>query len=866
MSRSLRFLQCEGRARRRQLRLLRRWTVDAASILTLAGSFLMLASCGGGGSSSDPNQATGLSGNWQFSLTTTGTTFSVSPLQGGFLQQSNGSFSGQVGFSIALANGTSAPTICNAGTATVTGTVSNQTIGFTAVVGTLDNSGNPTTQTITLSGGTLSSNGTTIQNGTYSLTAGYYYPVGSTTTESCGAASDAGTWSATLVPPLSGSFQGFFHSGQGNSLEFQDFAVSGTLTQGPNIGASSATVTGTLSFIDPTTSLNDYPCLSGASVNGTISGNTVLLQMFASNGADAGQIGQTPGDASESPVTLQPTQGGFVLQEAPGLPGYRVTTKPCPGSPGDSGNLCLAFGGTNACKQPISLTPFFLTFVPQLLGSTATTQTVTLSNVSGAALTGLTLSLPENDSDQFYGAGGGDFNGVPHFTEQDTCGGQTGLGNAKTFNLDAAASCTITVAFSPQESCPWLPSPASQGIDSLAPAQCPIALSAGLTLTLPKGTSADTDNTFVVPITGTGMSFIVPSVPELDFGAEAVGEASPPQTVTFTNQSLNPVRILESLPASSPSCVYSIKGQGPPLDRPPVAGVLGGVQVAANPPEAPAPISPDTDLIPPLIDAPTVRMDCDIDPPLPKGSGNPNFLISNDECSSASGVTLQPFGQPGDSCSIEVTFVPQPHTWGGLALANGTGFAGLDDFLQLNSDWCGDANNSPQPDCEIDSGRFPVEMKTNGPSPLRMTPGAGMDFGIWTKGTASTPLSITLFNDPADPNAGPVTITNKATSNSDYSEVDDCPASLPTNSSCTITVTFTPDVTTLDPGTIEFTYSLGSQVGFTQFINMRGSGCSVLSTGVCMMSNGTNCTVLPSGECVTQGPAFRRRHEGGGLW
>jgi hypothetical protein len=811
---------------------LRKW----GGLVLFGAVTLALCSCGGG-DSPVLDQNAQVAGNWQFTLTTSGDSFVASPLQGGFLQQNNGALSGQIAFSIVLPG---SPQPCNTGTATVTGTISGQTVNLTAVMTTLDQSGNSTAQSLTLSGGALSSDGATIQNGTYGLTAGYYNNTSSSQVAPCGLAQDAGTWSATLVPPVTGGFQGFFHSTgtgfNGGGLGNQDFAVSGTLTQGPNIGTSSATVTGTLIFQDPVSLLNDYPCLTTASLNGTISGNTVLLQIFATNGADVGQIGQTPGSSSvpNNPVRVVQTQGGFVLRGGSGTgePGYAVTTKPCPTT--DSGDICLAFQGTNACKQPITLVPFFLAFEPQLLGSAATTQTITLSNVSGSSLTGVTLTFAEDDNTaagfSFYPSGG-DFNGVHHFTEQDTCGSQQGA-----FNLDAGGSCTITVLFSPQESCPWLPQTQSTSTGSLPaivglpPAQCPITLSASLNVTIPGG-SADKDNQFLVPITGTAISFVAPSVPEIDFGAEALGEASPPQTVTFTNQSPNRVTIL---PAPSAPCTYSNRNLGLPLERPPQAGSVGGLAVAetADLPN-PTAISANSSLSPP-----TALYNCDSDPPPPKGSGNPNILLSNDGCL---GVTLQPFGQSGDSCSLQLTFVPQPGTWGKLTAASNSG---LDDFLELNTAWCGDAKNPPQPNCEIDSGRFPVEIKTNLPSPLRMTPGAGMDFGIITEGITSSPLSITLFNDPADPNAGTVNITNKVVSGSDYLETDDCPPSLPTNSSCTITVTFTPKVVGLDPGSIAITYSLASQLPALQTIYMRGSGC----------------TVLPSGACVTENPELRRRH------
>jgi hypothetical protein len=782
---------------------------------------LTLTSCGGSGRTTSAQDDRQVRGNWQFSLkTTTGDSFVGSPLQGGFLVKRNGSITGQIGFSIVLPPSSSggANTTCNSGTATVTGTVSGQSVNLTAVVGTLDANGNQTTQTLTLTGGTLSSDNSSIQSGTYTLTAGYANVNGQLV--ACGVAQDAGTWSATLVPPLTGGFQGFFHSTTGTSFANQDFAVSGTLTQGPNTGAASATVTGTLLFQDPVTLLNDYPCLTTVSVNGTISGNNVLLQLFSTNGTVVGQIGQTPAATSgPSAVTFDNTQGGYVLHNLSGASagqsggGYVVTTKSCPG--GDSGNLCLALGGAKACNQPITLTPFSLTFPPQLLGSAATAQTITLTNTSSAPLTGVSLHFGEVDSLLFYGVPtlGGDFNGVPNFTEQDSCTQQGSI------NLDPGTSCTITISFSPQESCPWLPQPqsGSPAVAGLPPAQCPLLLSAALTVTVPGG-SADADNQFSLPVTGTGLSHIVPSVPEIDFGAEAVGEASPPQILTFTNQSPNPVAILPAAP-----CTFSSGFGAPPLPRPPIStsgqALVGGIQIAETASiglNNSAAIINQSSLAPPLVNAPTVDYFCDIDPPPPKG-GVSNFQISSDGCS---GQTLAAFGQSGSSCSLQITFVPQPVTWA-AAIAAG---AGLDDFMELNTNWCGDAANPAEPNCEIDSGRFPVEIKTNPPSPLRMSPSAGMDFGAVIKGTGSAPLTITLFNDPVDPKAGTVTFTSKLVTGADYLETDNCPPTLSSSQSCTITVTFAPKIVGLDPGKITFTYNTSTEIGLVQTIYLRGTG------------------------------------------
>src|SRR5215469_8347188 len=789
------------------------------SFLVVVAAF-MLASCGGGGNASSPQGDPQVSGNWQFAMSTTGTSFASSPLQGGFLLQKNGSITGQIVFSIFLPsqNGGTA-TLCNSGTATVTGTVSGQSVNLTAVAGTLDSSGNSTTQTFTLNGGSLSSDGSTIQNGSYTLTAGF-----ASGGVACGGGpQDKGTWSATLVPTLTGPFQGFFHSTDNSNFPNENFPVSGTFTQGPNNGSASATVTGTLLFQDPVTLLNDYPCLTTASVNGTISGNNVLLQIFATNGNPVGQIGQTPGSLNPpTAVTFDSTHTGHVLHNLQGAPagasggGYLVTTKSC--STGDSGNLCLALNGSTSCNQPIALTPFSLTFSPQLVGSAATSQTVTLTNNSSSPLSGATLQFGDVDSVLFYSPRGADFNGVPNFTEQDNCSQQGSI------SLAAGASCTITVFFSPQESCPWLPQvqQGSSAIQGFAPASCPITLTAILSITVPSG-SADADTEFSVPVSGTGLDAIVPSVPEIDFGWETVGEAGPPQSLTFTNQSPNAVTILPSMP-----CTYSSVGFPSGEPRPPIQNgqpLVSGITMAATQTAAIVSfnILNQQTLSPPLVNAPTVDYFCDSDPPPPKGSGLSNFPISDDTCS---GKTLAPFGQAGDSCSLQITFVPQPATF----VNNGAigRITGWDDFLQLNTMWCGDANNPPDSNCEVDSGRFPVEIKTSPPSPLRMTPSAGMDFGTVLKGTVSKPITVTIFNDPVDPNVGTVTFTSKLVTGSDYLETDTCPATLSSNQSCTVTVTFTPTKSGLDPGNIKFTYSnstnSSSESGLVQTIYLRGTG------------------------------------------
>jgi hypothetical protein len=100
-----------------------------------------------------------------------------------------------------------------------------------------------------------------------------------------------------------------------------------------------------------------------------------------------------------------------------------------------------------------------------------------------------------------------------------------------------------------------------------------------------------------------------------------------------------------------------------------------------------------------------------------------------------------------------------------------------------------------------------------------MTPGAGLNFGIQTRGQVGIPLSITLFNDPKDPNAGTVNFTGNLVKG-DYTESDNCGSSLAPGSSCTMTVTFQPKIVGYDPGTITITYTVGQ----TQTVYLQGTG------------------------------------------
>jgi hypothetical protein len=218
------------------------------------------------------------------------------------------------------------------------------------------------------------------------------------------------------------------------------------------------------------------------------------------------------------------------------------------------------------------------------------------------------------------------------------------------------------------------------------------------------------------------------------------------------------------------------------LPRPLSPGEVAGLQVDSS-------VSPDVA---------TISYTCDND----LTSKLPNFQISADGCS---GTLLM----PQTSCSLQITFAPQPST--PLSPA-------LDYFLELNTLQC---TSTVTTNCEIDSGRFPVELKANLPSSLRMTPAAGLDFGLVPVGQVSAPLTVTLFNDPKAANPGPVNFTGNLLQGSAFAETDNCAGTLASGSSCTFTVTFDPSKSgVLTSGTITVAYTVSQ----TQTIYLRGTG------------------------------------------
>jgi len=213
-----------------------------------------LAACGGSGSGSAKTGA--LSGNWQIALQST--TYPESETGSGFLLQSGSTVSGSVLLSGQTASGTGTTVCQGVGTALGQATGSNVTLAVS-----------PAGQTVNLTG--TSANNSTSMNGSYSILAA-----------GCGQ-TEVGTWSANQVDPLTGSFQATFVSNFTSGLTFQ---FTGTITQGTNTGGSTATLSGTM------TSTNS-PCFTTASIEGVVSGTSVVFNLFNAQGIGLGKYSGT---------------------------------------------------------------------------------------------------------------------------------------------------------------------------------------------------------------------------------------------------------------------------------------------------------------------------------------------------------------------------------------------------------------------------------------------------------------------------------------------------------------------------------------------------------------------------------------------
>jgi hypothetical protein len=271
----------------------------------LAWSFVLV---GCGGSSSTPSQNTGvMTGNWQLNLSQGFPPPKGSLSAGGWLIQSNNTLTGSFqGPTIVTGSGT-AP--CG-GVGPFSGTISGTKVTFSL---------NP--------GGTEFDFIGVISPDSQSM-SGSYQALGGV----CLGVPTSGTWTATLVPPLNGSFTGTltdstYMTALTGLNPPEPIAVTGSFTQTNNAGASNASITGTITAAG-------YPCFTTAYLSGTINGQNVYLNVFDYSGVQIGTLG-VPGIAgiAGTPAVVASGRSIGVSLQGTGQAGLSLgnsVAQPCP--------------------------------------------------------------------------------------------------------------------------------------------------------------------------------------------------------------------------------------------------------------------------------------------------------------------------------------------------------------------------------------------------------------------------------------------------------------------------------------------------------------------------------------------------------
>lgn len=270
------------------------------AIATLLAVILLTAACGGGSSTATSNGP--LTGNWQFILTQQEPPPTTPVPVSGFLQESGNN---------TLVGSVSVPTDpqgnCG-GVVPLTGNVNGQNVSFSV-------NQNGTVLEFT---GTIGSGNTSTCSGNPSMMSGSY----SGQAGSCFLKPTTGTWCASLIPSISGSFSGYLSGSSYMGLlgQYNPIPVSGTLTQSANMVASNASVTGTIIAIG-------YPCFSTATLVGTVSGQNLLLAVYSYTGEEIGTLGY-----SGTPTTITNTSSGISLSGQLVLGGVSASGSfgPCP--------------------------------------------------------------------------------------------------------------------------------------------------------------------------------------------------------------------------------------------------------------------------------------------------------------------------------------------------------------------------------------------------------------------------------------------------------------------------------------------------------------------------------------------------------
>jgi hypothetical protein len=472
-----------------------------------------------------------------------------------------------------------------------------------------------------------------------------------------------------------------------------------------------------------------------------------------------------------SPSTLPPGPTGntctFSVTFTPSAAGHASGTVTITDSaPGASPTVAVSGTGLTDTKT-VAVTPASLVFIPQLVGTTSATQSVTVNNTGNANITMNSVTVTGNYS-------------------------ITSNGCPATYVLTPATNCSISIAFTPLQA---------------------KVLTGTLTIT-----DTATSPTQKVTLTGTGIastSEISLSQTSVVFDQQVVGVPSQQQTVYYYNQSNAAVSITSVTPPASDftlpsnSCSGSIGALSycyiKIVFNPTTTGLrTGTIVIADSAPGSPRTINlsgtgvsaaaPQATLTPTSLTFASQALGTT------SPAQNINLTNSGEASMTVTGISLAG-SNPGDyaqtntcqpvpftltagfSCTISVTFKP-------LATGTRTASVSIAD----------NAAGTPQTVALSGTG-------APGTTPLVTFTPPSLTFANVPLNTASASQNSTLTNT----GAAPLTITGIAASGTvtgDFAQNNNCPVSPSTiavNGTCTITVTFTPTSTINQTGAVTVT-------------------------------------------------------------
>jgi hypothetical protein len=444
-----------------------------------------------------------------------------------------------------------------------------------------------------------------------------------------------------------------------------------------------------------------------------------------------------------------------------------------------SGNLTVTDNSAGSASQKVSLsgtgtamnvTPSSLNFGTVNLGSSSTPQAVSVTNESSSAVSITSVNFTGTNSTDFG--------------QTNNCGSTLGAG----------VTCAINVTFTPG------------GAGSR---------SATLNVNDNGGASPQT-----VALSGTGNASgtgpqITLSPTSLSFGNQNYKTASTSQTVTIYSTGTEAVIITSvttsqsdfsvtsnNCPASlSPGSSCSVTADFDPQSVGSINGTVNVNDNASNSPQTVSLSGTGLGALPVL--TPTsltfavqlVGTSSASQPVTLTNTGNSSLTINNITAPSNYSQTNNCGSSlaAGASCTINVTFTP-------------TGSGTISGTANVSDNGAG-------------SGSQQVSVSGTG-TDAELSP-ASLDFGTVSVGQSSAPQTVTLTNVSTISSFSITSISFTGNDPGDFSQTNNCGKSLPATSSCTITVTFTPQATGSRAASLSVADGAG---GSPQTVAVSGAG------------------------------------------